>query len=385
MAVTYRAPGVYVEDVPPAQRAIEGASTSVAAFAGVVADDVTMPQLPDGTAATLSPAGTVQRLARWEDFAPLFGSNGPKNEVLSHSVFGFFLNGGSHCYVTRVAKAEDLANLTAITAAWARYDDISIVAVPGATTKAQHQALTDHCALMQDRVAVLDGAVPATAGSTKPTDIRPTGLSTDGGYAALYYPWIVTAGPDTTGALHTVPPSGHVAGVYARSDASRGVFKAPANEGVRGAVDVATLLGRIDQETLNPEGINVLRPITGTVTVWGARTLSNQTDFRYVSVRRYLCYLRDTITAGTAWAVFEPNGLSLWKSLTRNVSDFLRSEWQSGALLGETPEKAFYVRCDEATNPPASRELGRVVVEVGVSVVRPAEFVIFRVQQSSGE
>jgi phage tail sheath protein FI len=176
-----------------------------------------------------------------------------------------------------------------------------------------------------------------------------------------------------------------VVGVYARSDAQRGVFKAPANEPVLGATDLTVRYSRQAQEVLNPAGVNLIRLITGSITVWGARTLSNQTDMRYVSTQRYLCFLRDSVTAGTAWAVFEPNGTSLWKSLTRNVTAFLLDQWQSGALLGATPEQAFFVKCDEATNPAASRELGRVVVEVGVAIVRPAEFIVFRVQQSSGE
>jgi phage tail sheath protein FI len=385
MAITYSAPGVYVENVPPTTRAIEGASTSVAAFAGVVPDNIAMPELPDGTKAAVAKVGDNVLLTRWEDFGLNFGDYAPGNAVLAHAVFGFFVNGGGRCYVRRVAAEADLANLNDILAGWQAYDDISIVAVPGATTKTQQGAIIAHCALMRDRVAVLDGVVPSKPDSVKPDEINPNGQSSAGSYAALYYPWIRTAGPDPTGALHDVPPSGHVTGIYARSDAQRGVFKAPANEPVLGATDLVVRYSRQAQEVLNPVGVNLIRLVTGSITVWGARTLSNQTDMRYVSTQRYLCFLRDTITAGTAWAVFEPNGTSLWKSLTRNVTAFLLDQWQSGALLGATPEQAFFVKCDEATNPAASRELGRVVVEVGVAIVRPAEFIVFRVQQSSGE
>lgn len=385
MATTYSAPGVYVENVPPTTRAIEGASTSVAAFAGVVPNNISMPELPDGTKAALAKVGDNVLLTRWEDFALNFGDYAAGNAVLAHAVFGFFVNGGGRCYVCRVAADADLANLDAVLAGWQAYDDISIVAVPGATTKTQQAAIIAHCALMRDRVAVLDGAVPGKPDSVKPDEINLNGQSSAGSYAALYYPWIRTAGPDPTGTLHDVPPSGHVVGVYARSDAQRGVFKAPANEPVLGATDLTVRYSRQAQEVLNPAGVNLIRLVTGSITVWGARTLSNQTDMRYVSTQRYLCFLRDTVTAGTAWAVFEPNGTSLWKSLTRNVTAFLLDQWQSGALLGATPEQAFFVKCDEATNPAASRELGRVVVEVGVAIVRPAEFIVFRVQQSSGE
>lgn len=385
MATTYSAPGVYVENVPPSIRPLEGSTTSVAAFAGVVPDAIEMPEQPDGTKASVTPAGSIVMLNRWEDFATNFGLFGEGNATLAHAVFGYFMNGGGRCYVRRVAADTDLSNLSDILSGWQAYEDISIVAVPGATNKTQQAAILAHCALMGDRVAVLDGTVPTQPGSIKPDEINLTGQSSAGSFAALYYPWIRTAGPDRTGTLHTVPPSGHIAGVYARSDSQRGVSKAPANEPVLGAVDVAVRYSRQDQDVLNPKGINLLRPINGAVTVWGARTLSNGTDLRYVSTQRYLCFLRDTITSGTAWAVFEPNGIPLWKSLIRNVSDFLRAQWQEGALLGATPEQAFFVRCDEATNPPASRELGRVIVEVGVSIVRPAEFIVFRVQQTSGE
>lgn len=385
MTISYSAPGVYVENVPPTTRAIEGASTSVAAFAGVVPDDIAMPEQPDGSKAVVAKAGENVLLTRWEDFAVSFGLFAAGNAVLAHAVFGFFVNGGGRCYVRRVAADGDLANLNDLLAGWQAYDDISIVAVPGATTKGQQGALIAHCALMKDRTAVLDGAVPAKPDSVKPDDINLNGQSSAGSYAALYYPWIRTAGPDPTGELHVVPPSGHVAGIYARSDSQRGVFKAPANEPVLGATDLTVRYSRQAQEVLNPAGVNLIRLVTGSITLWGARTLSNQADLRYVSTQRYLCFLRDSITAGTAWAVFEPNGTSLWKSLTRNVSAFLLDQWQSGALLGSTPERAFFVKCDEATNPAASRELGRVVVEVGVAIVRPAEFIVFRVQQSSGE
>lgn len=385
MATTYEAPGVYVENVPPTTRAMEGASTSVAAFAGVVPDNIEMPVLPDGTKGVVAKPGENVLLTRWEDFPSSFGLYAAGNAVLAQAVFGFFVNGGGRCYVRRVAADADLANLNDILAGWQAYDDISIVAVPGATTKTQQGAIIAHCALMQDRVAVLDGTVPTKPDSVTPAEINLNGQSSAGSYAALYYPWIRTAGPDPTGELHTVPPSGHVAGIYARSDTQRGVFKAPANEPVMGATDLTVRYSKQAQNALNPASVNLIRLITGSITVWGARTLSNQTDMRYVSTQRYLCFLRDSISAGTSWAVFEPNGTSLWKSLTRNVSGFLLDQWQTGALLGATPEQAFFVKCDEATNPAPSRELGRVVVEVGVAIVRPAEFIVFRVQQSSGE
>jgi uncharacterized protein len=184
----------------------------------------------------------------------------------------------------------------------------------------------------------------------------------------------------------SVPPSGHIAGIYARSDSTRGVFKAPANEVIQGALDVSVRVSSAQQDGLNPDGVNVLRVMNGPVRVWGARTLADEgtAEFRYVSTRRFMNFLRESIIQGTQWVVFEPNTTSLWQQIVRNVSDFLLGQWRDGALFGDTPAKAFSVRCDETTNPPDVRELGQVVTEIGVAIVKPAEFVVFRVQQTTG-
>jgi phage tail sheath protein FI len=235
---------------------------------------------------------------------------------------------------------------------------------------------------MADRVAILDGAQSA---GLVPTEIRPVGRSPQGSFAGLYFPQIVVYDPISAGP-QPVYPSGHLAGIYARSDATRGVFKAPANEAITGALDLTVKVTQAQQDGLNPEGINVIRSFGGTATVWGARTMAddNTTEFRYISTRRYFNYLRSSIIAGTRWVVFEPNTPSLWQRVIRNVSDFLLNEWHTGGLFGTTPQQAFYVRCDATTNPPAVRELGQLVTEVGVAIVKPAEFVIFRIEQITG-
>jgi phage tail sheath protein FI len=184
-----------------------------------------------------------------------------------------------------------------------------------------------------------------------------------------------------------VPPSGHIAGIYARVDAERGVYKAPANQVIRGALDVARPISKEDQAGLNPDGVNVIRNLGGSVTVWGARTLASgggDSEFQYVNVRRLFLFLRESIDEGTQWVVFEPNAEPLWAKIRRNVTAFLTTLWSEGALFGATPAEAFYVRCDKDTNPAEVRELGQVVTEIGVAVVRPAEFVIFRVSQWAG-
>lgn len=181
-----------------------------------------------------------------------------------------------------------------------------------------------------------------------------------------------------------VPPSGHVAGIYARTDEERGVHKAPANAAVLGALNVKYYIGRPKHELLNPQGVNVIRNINGNITVWGARTIggNKNSEWKYVNVRRLFLYIRESIDEGTQWVVFEPNDAKLWGKIRRNISDFLTNVWRAGALFGSTPEQAFYVKCDEETNPPEVRELGQVVTEIGIAIVRPAEFVIFRVSQA---
>jgi phage tail sheath protein FI len=204
----------------------------------------------------------------------------------------------------------------------------------------------------------------------------------------VYYPWIEVANPVATNGDKTimVPPSGHMAGIWSRVDESRGVWKAPANEVVRGALNVELNITKSEQGLLNPIGINCIRPFgTQGIRVWGARTLSSNTDWTYINVRRLFNMIETTIMNGTQYAVFEPNDVTLWEGLKRTVGAFLRGLWRDGALFGATAEQAFYVKCDEETNPPESIDQGKVVVEVGIAPVKPAEFVIFRIAQIKGE
>jgi hypothetical protein len=182
-----------------------------------------------------------------------------------------------------------------------------------------------------------------------------------------------------------VPPCGHVAGIWARNDATRGVWKAPANEVLRGIMNVELKVTRGEQELLNPIGVNVIRPFgTRGIRVWGARTLSSDPSWRYVNVRRLFNFIEQSIENGTQWVVFEPNDLDLWQRVKRTISAFLVGLWRQGALVGATPEQAFFVKCDEETNPPESVDEGRLVVEIGIAPVKPAEFVIFRISQWQG-
>ena len=205
-------------------------------------------------------------------------------------------------------------------------------------------------------------------------------------YAALYYPWIKVADQTNGGStMRLIAPSGHMAGVYARSDTERGVHKAPANEVVAGANGLAIQVTKGEQDVLNPLGVNCIRSFPGRgIRVWGARTLSSDPAWRYVNVRRLFNMVEESIERGTQWVVFEPNDQDLWARVRRDVRAFLKTVWRSGALFGATENQAFYVKCDEETNPPETRDLGQLIIEIGIAPVKPAEFVIFRISQWAG-
>jgi len=239
-----------------------------------------------------------------------------------------------------------------------------------------------HCELMGDRMAILDP--PPGYGPQQVKEWRTEKSNYDSKFAALYYPWIEVFDP-LTGRKATMPPSGHMAGIWARNDEARGVHKAPANEVVRGAIGLATQLTKGEHDQLNPVGVNCIRAFPGRgIRVWGARTLSSEAEWRYLNVRRLFNYLEESILNGTQWVVFEPNDDALWARIRRTISAFLVNEWRKGALFGLTPDEAFYVKCDRETNPAEGIDAGQVVCEVGVAPVKPAEFVIFRLAQFSG-
>ncbi|MEW1723484.1 phage tail sheath subtilisin-like domain-containing protein [Streptomyces sp. NPDC093109] len=273
-------------------------------------------------------------------------------------------------------------------------DEVTMVAVPDLMSAYEHggldlesvlsvqQSVISHCELMGDRIAILD---PPPGMS--PQQIRGWRTDTagfDSKFATLYYPWLKVFDP-AAGRNTFVPPSGHVAGVWARNDATRGVHKAPANEVVRGAVALQTQLTKNEHDLLNPIGLNCIRAFPGRgIRIWGARTLAADPSWRYLNVRRLFNYLEESILNGTQWVVFEPNDDALWARIRRTVSAFLVNEWRRGALFGLTPDEAFYVKCDRETNPPEIIDAGQVICEIGVAPVKPAEFVVFRLSQLTG-
>jgi phage tail sheath protein FI len=265
-------------------------------------------------------------------------------------------------------------------------DDISIVAAPGSTADYTGEyrndanaiigLLLNHAEQMKYRIAVIDSAENQTI-----SDVRKMRAKIASKWGALYFPWVKTMDPITRRVI-SLPPSGFVAGIYARNDINRAVYKAPANEVVNLALGFDMMLSKSQQEVLNPEGINCFRFFEGRgMLVWGARTISPDPEWKYVNIRRYFAFLEHSIDRGTQWAVFEPNGPRLWANIKRTVEDFLLDQWQGGAMLGDKPEQGFFVKCDRTTMTQNDLDNGRMVCLVGVAALTPAEFVIFRVGQ----
>lgn len=276
-------------------------------------------------------------------------------------------------------------------------EDVTIVVVPDLVTaasradgtvdldlwKAVQTSLVAHCENHPNRMALLDPPPGLTPQQVK--EWRSEVAQYDSAFAAMYYPWITVENP-TGGAGATtvsIPASGHVAGLWARTDDTRGVWKAPANDTLRGVLDVERAITQTEQGFLNPIGINAIRPFgTRGIRVWGARTLASDTDWQYVNVRRLFNMIESTILEGTQWAVFEPNDVKLWEGVNRTLSGYLHGLWKAGALFGSSPQQAYFVKCDETTNTPESIDAGKLVVEVGIAPVKPAEFVVFRISQN---
>jgi hypothetical protein len=287
--------------------------------------------------------------------------------------------------------AEDLSSLTAGNYTDAldtlrAVDDVNFIAIPdrptlaGQTMLTVQQALIAHCELLADRFGILDSNPGAPLFGTGSLEEQRLGLDSTRGYAGLYAPWLRVV-PDGDGPPILVPPSGHVAGIFARSDQTRGVHKAPANEIVNGALGVEERISLIEQGELNLRGINIVQVFQdgGRPVLWGARTTATDTNWQYVNIRRLFLYLEESIQEGIRWAVFEPNNTELWQKLKRTLGDFLTRTWRDGALFGNKAAEAFYVRIDDALNPFSEQQLGRLHIEIGVRPSYPAEFIIVRI------
>ncbi len=408
----YLAPDVYIEE-KPGPRPIQAVGTSTAGFVGCA---------PNKDARKLEAVFVTS----WSDFVRQFAPDGSASTNLSYAVRGFFDNGGTRLYVCNTGD-DNNATLDAGLAVLETIDEIAIVAAPGWNGVSVYNSLLGHCLNLKDRVAILDtqevvddlqqlvnvgiddasapasggtsggkkkttgadaGAADGGAAPTPPPGLRPP--QQDQGYGAIYYPWILVRDPlaarpvgNAQPANVSVPPSGHIAGIWARSDATRGVHKAPANELIYGALGLTKQLTRADQEILNPAGVNAIRFFsTEGIKVMGARTVASpSSDFRYLNVRRLLCMIEESIAESMRWVIFEPNNIPLWKSIERDVTAFLIRLWRDGALMGATPDQGFFVKCDAETNPVENINDGQVTTVIGLAPVKPAEFVIFQITQ----
>src|SRR5215204_245402 len=393
-------PGVYVEEVSAGARPIQAVGTSTAAFIGEA-------PLAD---AMVNEARAVNN---WSEFVARFmpeEEKDRKSTLLSNGVYGFFENGGSRCFIVNTGRGADVDDALQVAEI---EDEIAIVAAPGLSDPAVHAALQAHCERTEDRVAILDTPeevddiglltqaetvpVPKEGRNTRGRGSRAGGSADEGpkkggllpaqsdrGFTAVYFPWITVLDP-ISDTLVNVPPSGHMAGIWARTDANRGVHKAPANETVNGALNLTYRLTRDEQGVLNDVGVNCLRLFARSgIRVWGARTRADAaSEWRYLNVRRLFNMIEESIVEGTTWIVFEPNDHTLWKHIRRDLTAFLARVWRDGALFGATPDEAFFVKCDEETNPPEVIDAGQVVAVVGIAPVKPAEFVVFQVMQSA--
>lgn len=258
-------------------------------------------------------------------------------------------------------------------------DEISSLAIPGISEETVIQAALSYC---QGRGDI--GFVADCPPGLPPQEVKVFREQFDSSYGYCYYPWIVINDP-VTGMAKSIPPSGHVMGIFARSDGERGVHKAPGNEPVLGAVGLDYHVTDGEQEILNPSGVNSIRMFKSRgIRLWGVRTMSSNPNLRYIHKRRFLMFVEKSMAESSHWAVFEPNDPVLWGKLIRSASAFLKRQWLEGALFGKLPENAYYVKCDEETNPLEVRQAGQVVIEIGVNIVDTAEFVIFRLGQWDG-
>ncbi len=346
-------PGVYIEEIDPGMHPIEGVSTTVAAFVGFAENGALDPT-------------SISSFAEYTDGFGGFGVSG----YLPYAVQGFFQNGGVHCYVLNLAA--DMSDATVAVAPLGSLSDVSLVCCPDEhAVTGMTAALIAHCEQMHYRIAVL---------SSPPGSDLTNAPGVQSSYAAYYAPWVIVA--DSSGAPRAVHPGGHIVGVIANNDVQRGVSKAPANLAIEGIIGLEHQITEQQQTVLNPRGVNVLRSFPGRGNViWGARTTSTDPEWKYVNIRRYLAYLEKSIEQGTQWVVFEPNGEQLWANVKQSIENFLLNEWESGALQGSKADQAYFVRCDQTTMTQDDIYNGRLICLVGVAVVKPAEFVIFRIGQ----
>lgn len=382
-------PGVDVGETSGAGRSIAPAPTSIAAFAGWA---------PQG------PAGQPVPCLSWSDFDRVFGGLDGRS-YLGYAVSHFFGNGGSQCYVIRLtapgggdgaviapgdAGFDDALmgdGLATGIYSLAQVDQFNLLNVPGYANAANLATLQRFC---RDRRALLlidsdKGSTPSSPPMTGPPDSRLTGA--DGINAAFYYPWLLAPDPEQQNQVRSFPPGGAVAGVYARIDASRGVWMAPAGAeaGLSGVTGVTLQTDDAENGMLNPLGVNCIRQFPGQgAVIWGARTLQgdeqNDSEWKYVPVRRMALFIEESLRRGLEWVAFEPNGEPLWAQIRLEVGSFMEGLFRQGAFQGAKLEDACFVQCDRNTTTQSDIDCGVVKVLVGFAPLKPAEFVVITLQ-----
>lgn len=369
--VTYKTPDVYIEERHDAVRLIEGVSTSVAAFIGET---------------QRGPLDAAQRIQNYAEFEKCYGVPS-ENNYLAMAVQQYFSNGGIHLYIARVNPVSSRPLDARYHAAFALLDsihEISLIATPGMGTPSMLRYGAAYCAARRDcffigEMACLDDTVAAAERFV-------ADVNSDSTYAAVYFPWLIIKHNNTTLA---VPPSGTIAGMFARTDRFRGVWKAPAGTDaeLHNVVGVTANLNQDQHALLNPIGVNVIRDLPDTgIVVLGARTLGAlaAAEWKYIPVRRMAIYIEQSIAQGTDWAVFEPNSNVLWSKLQNAIYAFMYELYRLGAFMGDKPEHAFFVKCDAATNPQITTEPTTVRMQVGFAPLRPAEFIILTIEKLLG-
>ncbi len=364
----YLAPGVYVEETSFRAKPIAGVSTNIAGFIGKV------------DAGNRKYSKKPLLVESWKNFINIFGDFDNQNKMLVHGIKGFFENGGQRCWVAPLSYAPTENGVQHALDKLARVGEISLVLMPGITDTSLQKLLIRHCDKSGNCFDILD------AQPTRHINVNSIkGHLSNNKNAAIYFPRILVLNP-LSGKNIYIHPSGHIAGIYARVDTNQGVHKVPANESIQGAIDVELVLSGTEQNILNPAGINVIRKFNNRIVVWGARTLGGDAngEWKYLNVRRLFIYLEESIMKGTEWVVFEQNNERLWAKIRQTVSDFLIVAWRTGALQGPRPEDAYFVKCDQENNTQKDIDLGRVIIDVGVALIKPAEFVIMRIVQKIG-
>jgi len=363
-------PGVYIEELPESPQPIAGVPTSVTAFLG---------------SASYGTGYRAIRIGNFGEFEQQFGGLA-LNQDLGYAVQQFFLNGGTDAWIVRVPQDLTFAEITRGLQVLNEVDIFNLLAIPGVTDPHVLITAAEYC---RQRRAFLIVDSPRSAKTPEQmAEVAMSSMWPATIDAAVYFPWIMIPDSLNHGALMLSPPSGTIAGVFARTDATRGVSKAPSGSEatLSGVAELEYNLTDEENQSLSPLGVNCLRSFRGLgIVAWGARTLAGDSDFKYIPPRRLALFIEESIYRGTKWAVFEANAEPLWAGLRLNIGAFLDKLFREGAFYGSAPRDAFFVRCDSTTTTQNDIDEGVVNILVGYAPIHPAEFVVITISQMAGQ